>query len=202
MIVVDCETTGLNPRKNSIVSIGALDFYYPHNKFYEECRIWEGAEIEQTALDVNGFKKEQIKDPNKKSLEQVIKEFLEWTNSCFDIIFAGENPRFDIDFLKESADRYNIIFKFTLRSIDLHSICTSHYIRRGITPPLKDRRTDLNSDKILNYVGLPSEPKPHNALTGAKMEAEAFSRLICGRGLLDEFSTLEIPVYLKIEKNI
>ena len=197
MIVVDCETTGISPRKNSIVSIGGLDFYSPSNKFYEECRIWEGAEIEQEALNVNGFTKEQITDPNKKSLEQTIKEFLKWTNSCFDVVFAGENPRFDIDFLKESANRYNIEFKFAHRSIDLHSLCTAHYIKRGITPPLKDRRSDINTDKILNYVGLPAEPKPHHGLTGAKMEAEAFSRLIYGRSLLDEFSRYEIPIYLK-----
>ena len=47
------------------------------------------------------------------------------------------------------------------------------------------------------YVGLPPEPKPHHALTGAKVEAEALSRLLFGKILLKEFAHYEIPKYLK-----
>ena len=46
MIVVDVETTGVDARKNSIVSIGAVDFENQKNQFYGECKIWEGAEID------------------------------------------------------------------------------------------------------------------------------------------------------------
>ena len=60
MIVVDVETTGLYPNKNSIVSIGAVDFLNPVNTFYQECRIWRGAKISDQALEVNGFTKKQI----------------------------------------------------------------------------------------------------------------------------------------------
>lgn len=38
----------------------------------------------------------------------------------------------------------------------------------GEKPPIKDGTSDLNLDRILNYVDLPSEPRPHNALIGAK----------------------------------
>ena len=199
MIVLDCETTGLYPRKNSIVSIGAVEFYNSNNMFYEECKICEGAEIEQKALDINGFTKEQITDPNKKSLEQILTNFLKWIEPCSNITLAGENPRFDIDFLNAATDMYGIRFRFGHRSIDLHSLCIAHHMKRGIILPLKNNKSDLNTDKILNYVGLPEEPKPHHALTGAKMEAEAFSRLIYGKNLLDEFSKFDVPRYLKIQ---
>lgn len=196
MIVVDVETTGLDPRKHSIVSIGALYFPNPEKQFYQECRIWYGAEISKEALNINGFSEEDIKDPNKKSLEETIKDFLQWTEGIDDVTLAGENPSFDLNFLKSSAERYDIKWPFGHRTVDLHSLCYTHFLKRGLNPPVKNERTDLNLDKILRYVGLPEEPKPHNALTGAKMEAEAFSRLVFGNPLLKEFETYPIPNYL------
>lgn len=44
--------------------------------------------------------------------------------------------------------------------------------------------------------GLPNEPIPHNALTGAKMEAEAFSRFIYGKSFFKEFENYPVPHYL------
>ena len=66
MIVVDVETTGSIPYRHSIVSIGAVEFENPTNQFYEECRIFEGAEIEDIAMKVNGFSYDEINDPSKK----------------------------------------------------------------------------------------------------------------------------------------
>src|SRR4051812_32241086 len=65
MLVVDVEASGIDPQKHSIVSVGALDIANPTNRFYMECRVWEGAHIMPDALAVNGFTKEQITDPTK-----------------------------------------------------------------------------------------------------------------------------------------
>ncbi len=81
MIVVDVETTGLDPRKHALLSIGAVDFLNPKKQFYGECRMWEGAEVFMgdeyytCALNINGFTEEQIHDPTKKSVQQLIQEF-------------------------------------------------------------------------------------------------------------------------------
>ena len=40
-----------------------VDFDNPNERFYEECRIWDGAHIEPAAFVVNGFTEEQIRDP-------------------------------------------------------------------------------------------------------------------------------------------
>lgn len=200
MIVVDIETTGVDYTKNSIVSIGALDFLNPENQFYTECRIWDGAEITAKALEINGFSEAQVKDKTKMPLEEAIKQFLIWTGKIkepHDLTIAGENPRFDADFLRTSAERYRIGWPLSHRTIDLHTESYNHMVKRGIKIPLnKSRCSDIKLDTTLKYVGLPEEPMPHHALRGAKMEAEAFSRLIYGKYLLEEFKNFPRPACL------
>ena len=197
MIFLDIETTGLDPRKNSIVSIGAVDYIGPH-RFYEECRIWKGAEISQEALNINGFNPEQITNTNKLSQKEILENLIDWTHKIIDITLAGENiAGFDLQFLKESFTRECLKSPFGHRTDDLHSIARNHYMRRGISPPLVKNKSSINLDSTLIYVGLPPEPKPHNALRGAILEAEAYHRLTYGRGYLAEFREFEIPKYLE-----
>lgn len=196
MIVVDVETTGLNPDRNSIVSIGALDFSNPPNQFYGECRAFDGAEITEEALMVNGFSREEVTDRNKQSLEDLMKKFAAWLGGVGDKTIAGENPFFDRDFLKASAKRCSINLGIGSRIVDLHSLSYSFHLKKGFAIPSKDGKSNLGLDKTLVFVGLPEEPKPHNALVGAKMEAEAFSRLINKRILLGDFRAYPLPSYL------
>ncbi|MBI2666002.1 3'-5' exonuclease [Candidatus Woesearchaeota archaeon] len=122
MIVVDVETTGINPQSHSIVSIGAVDFFHPANTFYSECNIFDGAEVSEKALEINGFSLVAITDRNKLSLEQAIKKYLEWTSTVSQKTIAGENPTFDRDFLRASAERYGIAWPLGRRVVDLHSV--------------------------------------------------------------------------------
>lgn len=131
MMVVNVETTGLDPKKHSIVSIGAINFSNSTNQFYQECRIQDGAEIMVDALQINGFSEEQIKDKNKRSLEKVIKDFLLWAENCNDKTIASNNSSFDRDFLKASAEKYKIDWKLSHRTIDLHSVCYFNYLKEG-----------------------------------------------------------------------
>ena len=187
MIVIDVECTGVDEIKHAILSVGAIDFDNPENKFYEECRAWGGAHIDDEALAINGFTREQCLDNTTQTDEELIKHFIEWTKSVKEQTFAGQNPSFDRDFLHRAADRYHLDWPFAFRTIDQHSVCYTHMVRRELTPPVIKNHSGLNSDNIMKYVGIPSEPHPHNALNGAKIAAEALSRLLYGRQLLSEF---------------
>ena len=99
MIIVDVETSGVNPKMNSIVSIGAVDFLDSQNRFYGECRVWDGAEITEISSKINGFTVEQMRDPKKKSVEELIDEFFQWMEPLENKTLAGHNPTFDRDFL-------------------------------------------------------------------------------------------------------
>mgnify|MGYP001572238703 FL=1 len=113
-----------------------------------------------------------------------------------DRTLAGQNVSFDRDILEAAARRAgHTEWPFAHRTIDSHSLCWMHMIKRGLTPPVdpQKKRSALNLDAILIYCGIPEEPKPHNALTGAKCHAEVISRLLYDKKLLPEFTQFEIP---------
>lgn len=193
MIVVDIEASGLDAKESSIVSVGAIGFNNPENQFYEECRIFEGAHVNEDSLKVNGFTEEQIRDPKKKTDREVVEAFLAWSRTCKEWTLAGQNPSFDRDFLKETAYRYHVNWPIAHRTVDLHSVAYAHFVKKGIEIPLKNNHSDLDLDNIAKFVGLTSEPEPHNALNGAKFAAEALSRLLNGKQLLDEYKEFAIP---------
>ena len=131
MIIVDIEASGTEYHKHSIVSIGALDFDNPTNQFYDECRIWDGAHIMDGALEVNGFTKEEIIDPNKKTEAEITKAFLAWAADVKERTLVGQNVSFDRDFLKTAAERAHTDWPLAYRTIDTHTLAYMHIIKRG-----------------------------------------------------------------------
>jgi len=196
MIVLDAEFTGLNPEKHSLVSLGALDFDNPSNQFYMECLPWEGAHIDEEALRINGFTEEYLSTLTK-TLQLGLIEFDTWSRGVGEHTFAGQNVAdLDMSFLSTSYERYHMNFTFPHRTIDTHTLTYMHLVKRGETPPVEKRRSAINSSFIQEYVGIPEEPKPHNALNGAKVAGEAISRLLYGENLLPEFKDNPLPKYL------
>jgi DNA polymerase III epsilon subunit-like protein len=193
MLVVDVEASGTEHDKHSIVSVGAIDFWNPTRQFYDECHIWEGADIMDEALTVNGFTKEEITDPGKKSEAEIVQGLLAFAGEMDDRTLAGQNVSFDRDFLKAAAMRAHLDWPLAHRTLDTHTLAWMHMVKRGLTPPVENHRSALNLDAILNYVGIPDEPEPHNALTGAMCHAEVIARLLYDRPLLDEFKQYPIP---------
>lgn len=194
MLVIDAEMSGLDPRKNSIVSIGAVDFEDPARQFYGECRVWDGAELDPEGLAVNGFSEAQCLDPKKKSLEELAREFFAWVEVAEDRTLCGQNVSLDREFLNDSFRRAGVEFRFAHRNVDTHTAGYMYSRREGIVVPRKptDKQSALSLDKILEMLGLPPEPRPHIALNGALLEAEAFSRMVYGKNLLPQFA--EYPV--------
>ena len=226
MIVIDVEASGTNYEKHSMVSLGALDFDKPDQRFYMECRIWEAKDVRGTSLGlteavceqcgakcpvsrqpqlrahvneeslaISGMTMEEIQDPAKVTEGEMVRQFMEWTQHMGDRTLAGQNVSFDRDFVKAALGREGLPWDLAHRTIDTHSLCYMHMVKRGLTPPVdpEHRRSALNMDTVLNYCGIPDEPQPHNAMTGALSHAEVISRLLYGKKLLPEFDNYEIP---------
>ena len=193
MIILDIEASGPNCWKNGILSIGAVDFEDPSREFYEECKLRGGVHIDKEALIYNGFTEGEIKDSSKKSEKEIIENFFEWAMNSQEHTIGGQTPFFDVCFLQFAAEIYGLNFPLAHRMIDLHSICFLHMTKRGIKLPMVKGRSGLDSDGVMAYVGVSTEPRPHNAFRGAKWEAEAFTRLLYDKPLYQEFKNMKIP---------
>ncbi len=186
MIVLDMEMTGVDHQKCSIVSIGAVEFEHPENQFYGECRPWDGAEITDEALKINGFTRTQLAQ-QPKSHDQLVKEFLAWTKPIKNRTIAGQSLWMDIAFLKVALTRLNTIWPFGHRYVDSHALAYEHFARAGKLILKKEGTSDINLDKILEFLGIEVRGSTHNALEDAQLTAEILSRLIYGKNLLPQY---------------
>lgn len=197
MISLDVESSGLDPRTCSIVSLGAIDTDEPSNQFYDECRVWDGAEINDQALEVNGFRREELGPESQKKTEaELIRDFVAWaTDRPQNRTLLAQNVPFDLGFVQQACKRAGIESPFAHRALDLHTLCWMHMTMTGKQPPVdvEKRRTAINLTAVLEYCGLPEEPSPHNALTGALCHAESFARMAYNQKIVPEFSTFDIP---------
>ena len=208
--VVDIEATSLDTRKGAIASIGMVTFKDGElRRFYRVFRPFAGARVDESALAVCGFTLEQLNkrcnckggEGNCKVLEHAhapekvplyVSEFMR-ENRCHTI--AGQNPAFDTGYLNAYFERYRKFNFMSHRTIDLHSIAYEHIARKNVTVPISIVkhdgatyvRNDFSATKLYKLIGMPTEPRPHNALTGAVFEFEALCRLVYKKQVLKEF---------------
>ena len=105
MLILDIEASGVNYEKHSIVSIGAFDFENPDNRFYAECKVWDGAHIDPDGLAVSGFSEAEVTDLNKMSEAELVRNFTDWCKDFKDRTLTGQNVSFDRDMLKAASGR-------------------------------------------------------------------------------------------------
>ncbi len=173
MIIVDVETTGTDAKIHGIASLGAVD-YETGAEFYQECRIGKDKVIDPIALKINGFTEAQLRDESKMSGPIMYCCFIDWVKrNSKDTLLAGHNiGHLDLLFLEELHKECDLFFDnmekfpFGYRTVDLHSVA---YLKLG---------KSLSHEGICEALELPKEPKPHNALNGARSERDAFKLLL------------------------
>jgi DNA polymerase III epsilon subunit-like protein len=197
MIVLDIETTGLEPELHGLISIGAIDLHKPTDYFYGECRIREGEKIDGEALEINGFSYDEVRDKTKQSTRELLISFQEWLESRSIKMIGGLHiAAFDVPFINKKSLQCGVRLRLHRRSIDLHSIAYAKMQELGKVVPMTDGWSVMDIDFIPKFCGLPNEPKPHNALNGVRWEAECLNRLIYGKPLLKQFQRYQLPPYL------
>jgi len=121
-VVVDVETAGFNAQTDALLEIAAVLLtvnddgdWVEDESITRHVQPFEGANIEQAALDFNGidpehpFRKE-IAVPEKDALADIFKLVRAKlkAHDCNRAILVGHNPAFDIGFLNAAAERSNI----------------------------------------------------------------------------------------------
>ena len=211
MIVLDIETSGGNPIEHGIWQIGAVDLN-TMEEFLEEGRIDEEDKISEEALMIIGKTEEELRDKNKQSQKELLKNFFKWLEGRRMKNLLCHLPEFDQGFLRYKAIKYfrkDPFWPDYHRAFDLHTITQIKFFELNKKFLIKEDHSDMGLKEILKLCGMEDERrsvregkilregKPHNALEDAKLEAECFSRLMYGKKLFPEYFKSEIPEELK-----
>jgi hypothetical protein len=184
--VVDVETTALakDAHRGSLVSIGAV---HPltGETFYCQCWVREGAYIDPESMAVHMA--DWTDDRTQPSEAEAITRLVHWAKKRGIKLIGGKNPMFDLRWLEAAWMRAQEgrqepgKFPLTHRTLDLHSLALAWAL---INRPVVVTSEGFKTDDVYRLLGMPDEPKPHHALTGARMEAKAFRVILEQGGVL------------------
>jgi hypothetical protein len=186
-VVVDCETSGLDPHVHSLLSLGAETA--DGATFYGTCQPWAGAICDPAAMAVNGMDWEEAQG-EALGPGELVSEFCGWLSEQerwtklprgTRWIMGGKNPQFDYEYLLHSLakiwpDRSQCgrILNISRRCVDLHSLAYGWAMRQAID----FGAVDFSTDTIYAQLGFAKEASPHHALTGAQLEMAVFRKLL------------------------
>lgn len=195
MIVVDIESTGTSMLHSSIVELAALDMDNPTDVFSEYCRPFDGAEIEDGALQVMGVTKESLFTPERQRVESLMEHFMAWLEPKEDRTFAGAYVGFDIFMVKTQFERMGKTFSIGYGAMEMNSLVYAWLKKNGKEVPMKNDAIYAGISSVLknNYVGLAIERKGHTAKEDVELGAEILSRILYGKQLLPQYLAYPLP---------
>jgi DNA polymerase-3 subunit epsilon len=114
---LDTETTGLDPKTNSIIQVAGLVEINGEikDKFELKCRPTPGAVIAPESMSVTGYTEDQINsfpEPNElyKKLNSLFGKYIDKYDRADKFIIAGYNVQFDVNmldaFYRSFGDKY------------------------------------------------------------------------------------------------
>lgn len=148
-VVLDLETTGLNPIEDRIIEIGAIKIGENIEEYH--ALVKQERTIPEKNQELTGIREEEVQGGKDEKI--AINEFMEWIGEN---IIVGYNVRFDIKFLNEALKRHGK-GKLTNETYDV-----MQYVK-------KERMflKNYHLETVLQAYGMESEV-PHRALEDAK----------------------------------
>ena len=158
-IVLDTETTGLNPARDKVLEIGAARIEHGQITDTFDTLIDTGVPVPERIMELTGIT--DAMQAEGKRAEDVFPEFCAF---CGDLPVLGHNIQFDFSFLKQTA--VNLGYLFEKNGIDTLRIA------RKVLPDLPSRRLP---DLCAHYGIDPGHS--HRALDDALATHELLQRL-------------------------
>jgi len=167
VVVLDTETTGMNPKKDEILSIGAVKVRDNKILIKDSFEAWikPKGDISEESIKIHGIRRVDVE--NAQSAESVIKELLEYIGNR---PIVGYYIRFDIKMIN-SYTKPLIGIELPNREIELSQM---YYRRYRKSSPYEF--VDLKFDTIMRELDLPMLGK-HDALNDAIMSALIYLKL-------------------------
>ena len=191
LVVIDLETSGLDPQAFGILQIGAMPLDPDSaEKFERHVRHEWWMPWEEGAAKVHGITRAEASDQRRYTDTVAIDELLDWLEdkALGDLggraIIAGVSPRFDRDFLRAVAEGGDMVDRFdrliSHRTFDLHTLAAAVFAitAEAAVGGLRNGLDGLYTDAIYDILGVGPEDKPHVALEGARRERLAILDLL------------------------
>lgn len=157
-VCLDLETTGLDPKKNKIIEIGAIKVVNGEITKQMETFVNPGVKLEERITQLTGIREEQLR--NAPQIQEVLPELLSFVGED---ILLGHSILFDYSFVKKAA--VNQKLSFEKKGIDTLKIA------RKFLPQLESR----NLGFLCRYFQI--EHCAHRALADARATAMLYDKL-------------------------
>lgn len=178
-LCLDIETTGLNPKTEKIIEIGAVRVRDGVITDSFESLIAPGRLLQERIIELTGITDQMLEGAPEK--EEVIPRFLEFAG---DDILLGHSILFDYSFIKRAA--VNCDYQFERNGIDTLKIA------RKFLPDIESRSLGY----LCSYYKI--EHKAHRALADAKATVSLYQRLTEEFGTEEDFNPF--PLVYKVKK--
>jgi len=167
VVVLDTETTGMNPKKDEILSIGAVKVRDNKILIKDSFEAWikPKGDISEESIKIHGIRRVDVE--NAQNADIVIKKLLEYIGNR---PLVGYYIRFDIKMIN-SYTKPLIGIELPNREIELSQM---YYRRYRKSSPYEF--VDLKFDTIMRELDLPMLGK-HDALNDAIMSALIYLKL-------------------------
>lgn len=159
-VCVDIETTGIRPKWDKIIEIGAVKVRDGKEVDTFSELIYPGIHIPSRITQLTGITDEMLR--GKPRIEEVLPRFIEFAGDDY---LLGHNVRFDFSFLKQNAMNLNL--KFDKWGMDTLKIS------RKVLPQLESRALDY----LCTYYNIKDE-NHHRAFNDASVTSQLYLILI------------------------
>lgn len=181
-ISIDLETTGLNPRLDKIIEIGAVRVVggIPQDTF--STFINPGRKLEERITDLTGIRQEQLE--GAPVIEEVLPGLLAFLG---ELPLVGHRILFDFSFLKKAAVNHNLDF-------EKNGIDTLKIAQKFLTG-LEHRTLEY----LCRYYGIPHHA--HRALHDAQATSQLYQMLV--RQFYEDEDNIFLPgkLVFKVKKD-
>lgn len=158
-VAFDLETTGLRPKYDKILEIGAVKVICGEVTQTYETFVDCGAEIPERITQLTGITQEMV--AGSSGTREAVERFLDFAG---DSVLLGHNVLFDYSFMKRNV--INLGGTFERKGIDTLAIS------RSCHPELPGK----SLDKMAQHYGIP-QTQHHRALDDALTAARLYERL-------------------------
>lgn len=182
---LDCETAGLDPKKNPIIQIsGIIEIDDQIVKEFDfKLRPLPTDTIDPKALEVNHITAEQLTDPERlepieayKKLKSIFLTYIDRYNKEDKLYLMGQNVGFDYGFIQElwkrQGDDYLGSF-IHYHKIDLIALTATLRLSGKLT---KEKLPNMKLETLCRYFGL-GEQK-HDSLDDIRKTRDIFLRMV------------------------